>query len=205
MPNYLIFSIRYSLPSDGHSGLRLNGSQETDFEPGFNQEVQNMVQNNTSSKVNIVASSANNPYLSYGTLISDENIGYINSKQFEPVNQMDSEFNNFKAIVDEALTALQDKSGIIIDIRSNGGGQGPFAFYLAGRFFANTTPFELVRMRYKTTTGSTESSLSDWVTENFDGYPDARAEEGTIGSIYTGDFTIGGSGYEKSRPCKNNW
>jgi len=179
---------------DGHSGLRLNGTQETDFEPDFNQEVQNMVENNTASKVNIVASSANNPYISYGTLVSDDNIGYIHSKQFEPINESDSEFNNFKAIVDEALAALQDKSGIIVDVRANGGGQGPFAFYLAGRFFANTTPIELVRMRYKTTTGSTESSLSDWVTENFEGYPDARAEGGTIASIFTGDFTVTASG-----------
>jgi len=183
-----------SIIKDGHSGLRLNGTQETDFEPDFNADVQAMVENNTASKVNIVASSANNPYLSYGTLVSDENIGYINSKEFEPVNDVDSEFYNFKAIVDEALEALQNKAGIIIDVRTNGGGQGPFAFYLAGRFFSDTTPFDLVRMRYKTATGSSENSLSEWVTESFEGYPDDRAEEGTIGSIYVGDFTVSGSG-----------
>ena len=179
---------------DGHSSVTFNNIQETQFEPDFNQEVQSMIQNNREEQVNIVSSSANNAYLSYGTLVKDENIGYIHSKRFEPLSESDSEFAKFKSIVDEALQALQDKKGIVLDIRTNGGGQGQFAYYLAGRFFSESTPLDLVRMRYKLGTGSTEDALSDWVTTNFEGYPDSRAEGGTIGSIFTDDFTVSSSG-----------
>ena len=179
---------------DGHTDVIYNNSQEAIYEPPFNETLEEMVEDNTPSKVTIEASSINNPYISYGTLTSDSNIGYINSKNFEPINENDSEFNNFKAIVDEALTALQNKSGIIVDVRTNGGGQGPFAFYLAGRFFANSTPIEITRMRIKTTTGSTVSSLGDWATQEFEGYPDARAEGGYIAGVFPEDNTIASSG-----------
>lgn len=187
-------TIMTTIIKDGHADVIYNNSQEAIYEPEFNEQVQNMVENNTSSKVNIVASSSNNPYISYGTLVSDSNIGYINSKNFEPVNENDSEFNNFKAIVDEALTALQGKNGIIVDVRTNGGGQGPFAFYLAGRFFANTTPIELVRQRIKTSTGSTVASLGDWATTEFIGYPDSRVEGGYVAGVFPEDNTISASG-----------
>lgn len=179
---------------DGHSSLTFNNAQEAGFEPEFNENIENMIQNNTASKVNIVASSANNPYISYGTLVSNPNIGYINSKNFEPVNENDSEFNNFKAIVDEALTALQNKDGIIIDVRTNGGGQGPYAYYLAGRFFVNNTPIELIRQRIKTTTGSTTASLGNWATTEFEGYADARVEGGYVAGVFPEDNTITASG-----------
>lgn len=187
-------TIMTTIIKDGHADVVYNSSQEAIYEPEFNEQVQNMVENNTASKVNIVASSVNNPYISYGTLVSNSNIGYINSKNFEPVNENDSEFNNFKAIVDEALTALQSKSGIIVDVRTNGGGQGPFAFYLAGRFFASTTPIELMRQRIKTSTGSTVASLGDWATTEFIGYPDSRVEGGYVAGIFPEDNTINASG-----------
>lgn len=186
-------SIFATVLKDGHSGLSLN-EEETQFEPEMNQDVANMIQQNTASKVDIVASSSSNPYISYGTLKSNPEIGYILSKQFEPVNENESEFDNFKFIVDAALDALKGKEGIIVDVRTNGGGQGPFAYYLAGRFFSNQNTITLVRMRVKAKIGSSESSLGEWITENFEGYPDARAEEGTIGSVWTGDFTVRASG-----------
>lgn len=179
---------------DGHTDVIYNNSQEAVYEPEFNQNVVNMIENNTTSKVNIVASSVNNPYLSYGTLTNNSDIGYINSKNFEPVNENESEFNNFKAIVDEALVALQNKTGIIIDVRTNGGGQGPFAYYLAGRFFSNNTPIELIRQRIKTSTGSTVSSLGNWATEEFEGYPDSRVEGGYVAGVFPEDNTISVSG-----------
>jgi hypothetical protein len=179
---------------DGHSSITYNNTQEAGFEPEFNQNIENMIQNNTASKVNIIASSANNPYISYGTLLSNPNIGYINSKNFEPVNENDSEFNNFKSIVDEALTALQNKDGIIIDVRTNGGGQGPFAYYLAGRFFANSSPIQLIRQRIKITTGSTTAALGDWATTEFEGYADSRVEGGYVAGIFPEDNTIMASG-----------
>ncbi|MBG6130422.1 hypothetical protein IWQ47_001495 [Aquimarina sp. EL_43] len=187
-------TIMGTIVKDGHSSLTFNANQEAGFEPEFDRNIQNMIQNNTAGKVSIVSSSANNPYLSYGTVTSDSNIGYINSKNFEPVNENDSEFNNFKAIVDEALTALQNKAGIIIDVRTNGGGQGPFAYYLAGRFFTNNTPIELIRQRIKTSTGSTVASLGEWATKEFEGYPDARVEGGFVAGVFPEDNTIVASG-----------
>lgn len=187
-------TIMGTVVKDGHSSVTFNNTQDAGFEPEFNQDIENMVQNNTAAKVNIVASSVNNPYISYGTLASNSNIGYINSKNFEPVNESESEFNNFRAIVDEALTALQNKEGIIIDVRTNGGGQGPFAYYLAGRFFANNTPIELVRQRIKTATGSTTASLGNWATAEFIGYPDSRVEGGYVAGVFPEDNTINASG-----------
>lgn len=187
-------TIMGTIIKDGHSSLTFNNAQEAGFEPEFNENIENMIQNNIASKVNIVASSVNNPYISYGTLVSNPNIGYINSKNFEPVNESDSEFNNFKAIVDEALTELQNKDGIIIDVRTNSGGQGPFAYYLAGRFFANNTPIELIRQRIKTATGSTTASLGNWATTEFEGYADSRVEGGYVAGVFPEDNTITASG-----------
>jgi len=187
-------TIMTTIIKDGHTDVVYNNSLEAIYEPPFNEIIEEMVEDNTPSKVIIVVSSTNNPYISYGTLTANSNIGYINSKNFEPVNENESEFNNFKAIVDEALTALQNKSGIIIDVRTNGGGQGPFAYYLAGRFFANSTSIELIRQRIKTSTGSTISSLGDWATEEFEGYPDTRAEGGYIAGVFPEDNTITISG-----------
>ncbi len=189
-----INTIMTTVLKDGHSDVVYNNNQEAVYMPPFNENIFQMVQNNTAGKVNIVASSANNPYLSYGTLVSNSDIGYINSKNFEPVNENDNEFNNFKAIVDEALTALQSKTGIIIDIRTNGGGQGSYAFYLAGRFFENSEPLELFRKRIKTTTGSTESSLGNWVTEQFEGYPDPRVEGGYVAGVFPETNIVSQSG-----------
>ncbi len=186
-------TIMSTIIKDGHSNLIFDDMEYTEFIPDFNEDVQLMIQTRA-DKINIVATSADNPYISYGTLVSDENIGYIYSKGFEPLIDNNSEFNKFKAIVDEALTALEDKEGIIVDVSSNFGGQGSFAYYLAGRFFSNTTPFQLVRMRYKTTTGSTVSSLSNWVNTMFDGFEDSRSEEGVIGSIYPDEFIVEASG-----------
>jgi len=187
-------TIMNTVIKDGHADVVYNNNQEAIYEPPFNEIITEMVEVNTPSKVTIEASSANNPYISYGTVASNLNIGYINSKNFEPINENESEFNNFKAIVDEALTVLQNKSGIIVDVRTNGGGQGPFAYYLAGRFYTNSTSIELIRQRIKTTTGSTVSSLGDWVTQEFEGYPDARAEGGYIAGVFPEDNTISSSG-----------
>jgi len=187
-------TIMTTIIKDGHTDVVYNNSQEAVYQPPFNETVEGMVENNTPNKVTITSSSANNPYISYGTLTTNSNIGYINSKNFEPVNENDSEFNNFKAIVDEALTALQNKSGIIIDVRTNGGGQGPYAYYLAGRFFVNSTSIELIRQRIKMATGSTVSSLGDWATEEFEGYPDTRAEGGYIAGVFPEDNSITSSG-----------
>ena len=42
--------------------------KKQNLDPGFNDNIENMVQNNRDTKVNYVASSIDNPYLSYGDL-----------------------------------------------------------------------------------------------------------------------------------------
>lgn len=187
--------IMSTIIKDGHSNLDYN-NQSAGFQPEENANIQQMLQNNTDKQVNFVANSASNPYLSYGTLISDATIGYIKSKQFEPINESEQEFNNFKKIVDEALLALKDKAGIIVDVRTNGGGQGSYAFYLAGRFFTSNS--ETIRKaRYKTKTGNTEASLSSFVetaNQNFEGYDDSRAEGGKVGATFADENVVTKSG-----------
>ena len=170
---------------DGHSSLTYNNTMEAGYQPAMNEQIQQMVNTNTDTKITYLNGSASNAYISYGTLTSNSNIGYIKSKRFEPLNDNDAEFNTYKAIVDQALTALQSKSGIIVDVRTNGGGQGSYAYYLAGRFFSGTTPIPLVRQRVKTTTGSTTAALGNWITSEFQGYADSRAEGGYIAGTDT--------------------
>ena len=183
---------------DGHTFVIYSDTKEAFYVPEDNSNIVNMVENNTPNKVNIIGSSANNEYLSYGTLVDDDEIGYIVSKQFEPLSENETvEFNAFKSIVDEALSYLQNKKGIIIDVRTNGGGQTIFAYYLAGRFIHQTGELEVFRNRYKIAKGSTTASLSDWVlteADDFDGYPDSRVEGGTIASTYSDNNKITASG-----------
>ena len=174
---------------DGHTHAQYK-QREFAFEPEQTSEQQRLDQMlaNTDALINFDQASVNNNYISFGTLKSDSSIGYIKSKVFEPSRDSDAEFNNFKQVVDRALQTLVNSKGIIVDIRTNGGGQGHFAYYLAGRF-ATDAPKDVVRMRYKASTGSTESALSGWVGTqigNFDGYNDNRAfeSEGNVAATY---------------------
>lgn len=174
----IIGDIVNNVLKDGHTNAQYK-QEEFGYQPELTAQqtqIANMLQN-TDALIDYEATSTNNPYISYGRLKSDNNIGYIKSKVFEPAQQEETEFTKFKQIVDKALTDLQNTQGIIVDVRTNGGGSGGFAYYLAGRF-ATDAPKDVVRMRYKTTTGSTEASLSDWVTSEFQGYADKRAEGG---------------------------
>lgn len=180
---------------DGHCDITYQNNSSAGYQPSENQLVAQMIDQNTPSKVTIEPTSANNYYLSYGTLTSNPNIGYIQSKVFEPQTMNEqAEFNAFKSIVDQALNALQNKAGIIIDVRTNGGGQGPFAYYLAGRFFATSTPMTIVRQRIKERTGSTTAALGNWLAQNFMGYADSRVEGGYAAGAWVDDFTIQASG-----------
>ncbi len=181
---------------DGHSSLTFNNNKEATYDPEFDENVQTMLQNNTDGKINYVASSTNNAYISYGTLAENGDIGYIKSKVFEPMSESDAEFTSYRNIVDEALTFLQNKDGIIVDVRTNGGGQASFAFYLAGRFFTNgTSPIRIARQRVKTTTGSTEASLGEWLSSEYGGVSESRAEDGgTFGSVFPAEFDVQATG-----------
>ena len=193
-----IFSIiMKTIIKDGHTHLSFNDTQQIEFRPNINENIQKMIEMNTPNTVELINKSSNNSYLSYGVLVNDNDIGYILSKQFEPLTEnVELEFNAFKTIVDEALLALRYKKGIIIDIRQNHGGQALFAYYLAGRFLLDS-PIDVQRSRYKITTGDTESSLSNWVlnsSDDFNGYPDIRAEGGTVASTDSNLNQIDASG-----------
>lgn len=167
--------------NDGHSHLEYK-EQAAGAADNFHPQLMEMLEKNRAAKVKLEASSIDNPYLSYGTLLDDENIGYIHSKRFEPMSEKDKEFDVYKKIVDEALNKLKNKRSIVIDVRDNGGGQGAYSFYLAGRFL-NSSIQDFARQRYKTDKGNAESSFSQWVTEDYAGIKDKRAEEGVIGSF----------------------
>jgi hypothetical protein len=182
----LIGEIIARVIKDGHTNASYK-DKEFEYQPEFSEgqeHIDSMLTKNTDALVNFDNSSIDNPYISFGTLKADSNIGYIKSKQFEPVADNDTEFTAFKTITDKALKALQNTQGIIVDVRTNGGGQGSFAFYLAGRFATNA-PQTVMRQRYKLTTGSTISALSDWVSTEFEGFSDSRSEGGTIASADT--------------------
>ena len=170
---------------DGHSDVEFDG-KFTGYAPPLNQNIHNMIKKNTPSAVHLVQSSADNPYISYGTLVADPEIGYICSKEFEPLKDNVREFNVFKKIADKALGELKNKKGIVVDVRTNPGGQGSFALYLAGRFFADSktiSPFP--KRRVKTSRGSTEASLGEWITKEYEGIDDKRAAEGgTVGAVF---------------------
>lgn len=189
-------SIMNTIIKDGHTSITYNGSSFGYSEP-VHPHISNMIYNSNDIVVSFDpnSTSQNSSYILYGSLASNPDIGYIKSLTFEPTNEDDAEFTVYKTHVDQALEALKNKKGIIVDVRENGGGQQQYAYYLSGRFFSlNNQP--ILRARYKTKTGDTEASLSDWVLGNnsFDGYPDPRAEGGTIASTYPDYETVSKSG-----------
>lgn len=171
---------------DGHSHLTWAGefAGAKDYtDPG----IRKMLEDNRSSQVTLVPATKDNPYISYGTLANHENIGYIHAKNFEPVTDDDKEYKAFQKITDEALNFLKDKEAIVMDVRDNGGGQGFNAGYLAGRFVSQ--PSDLMRTRVKTAPGSDASAFGPWLTDEYRGVKDSRAEGGFIGHTEPKEFS----------------
>lgn len=65
-------------------------------------------------------------------------IGYLRFSQFLP---------QLKQRIHEALLAMSDAPGIIIDLRGNGGGEDLIGWEMAGHFFARPTLFNVMRTR----------------------------------------------------------
>jgi hypothetical protein len=73
-----------------------------------------------------------------------DNIGYLRidamtgystaADSTDDLTQVTSALDNMNAILDQALTALSDTQGMIIDIRSNGGGNDYISLAIASRF-----------------------------------------------------------------------
>ena len=81
--------------------------------------------------------------------ILDDNIGYIRCETFQN--------NSGAGNVDESLLALQPCTGLIIDLRNNGGGLVTSAEELAARF--TNKPIEVGYLRHKT--GPAHDAFSD--------------------------------------------
>lgn len=179
--------------NDGHSHLMYNQEKEAGAVESEEGKLLEPLLENTKKQIDFEAESVENPYLSYGTVKGHPAIGFILSKRFEPMKDNEREFKNFKKIVDLALDTVKDKSYVIIDVRTNGGGQGSYAFYLAGRFFEKS-PIEFMRKRVKIAPGNDPSAFGDWLTQEIRGNSDSRVQGGYIGGADSEFSTITSSG-----------
>ena len=95
-------------------------------------------------------SDRNTRYLANGASISvlPESIGYVRSPSFS------DKFNRYE--LDDAMARLEGLKGVIIDVRSNGGGLVSEAYLLASRFARERTHVGYVR--YKTGKGHNDFS-----------------------------------------------
>lgn len=151
------------------------------------------------------------------------NIGYILLKTFNG-NPKGTEVTDDRfLIIDDIIKACMNKDGIIIDIRSNGGGQSLHAEMIASRF-ADT---KRLIFRYYIKNGPGEDDFSDW----FDRYIEPKGElqylkpvvvltsreTASSAEIFTmamqvlpqvaiiGDTTSGGEGNPIPRELPNGW
>ncbi len=84
-------------------------------------------------------------YLDYGVIKSNQNIGYIDSKSFEPDDGF--EFEDFKKEVDKAMSFCKNKEYIILDARNHLGGQSSWGEYLTGKFSTTSFDYAVERRR----------------------------------------------------------
>lgn len=101
-------------------------------------------------------SSSNNSAISWGILNSDS-IGYINIHTFYS-DQFGVEDPRYD-LIDPILQELKNVKGIVIDIRSNGGGDSGNAVKIASRFTEKRTLY--YKQRYRN--GPAKDQYSEWV------------------------------------------
>ena len=194
---------------DGHVNLYLPDIRVNyDFQSGFPL-------NDPAGAVNYLASIENpNGTLQYGD-IADTDLGYIRIFSF---GAPDSHYER----IDEAISALSEKDGIIIDVRNNGGGSDTHADRVATRFMDQERTYRWVRYR----NGASHTDFSAWrkstikpegatytkpvviltnrqcfsTTESFILSMKVRPDVTTIGGI-----TGGGSGNPIFRELPNGW
>jgi len=97
-----------------------------------------------------------NTAIEYGT-VNSFNIGYISIGTF-----YSSDFGNADSrydLIDGIVQQYNNKDGIIIDVRGNGGGNGANALTIASRFADKR--YLYYKQRYKT--GPAKNDFSDWV------------------------------------------
>lgn len=96
--------------------------------------------NEPTNAPNYLGNLVSNPAVQYTTVTDDKDIGYIRISTFSGNN------DNF-LVIDDILELYQDKKGIIIDVRSNGGGSDFNGSTIASRFADEKRLFRLVTFR----------------------------------------------------------
>ena len=91
-----------------------------------------------------------NATLFYGS-ITGTDLGYIR------VSKFNAPFSDYE-VIDEAIAALSSKTGIVVDVRNNGGGSDRNGRRIASRFADERRVFQYVRYR----NGSRHDEFTDW-------------------------------------------
>ncbi len=79
----------------------------------------------------------------FGYAVTANNIGYVAINTFDKYRFSQSDFEFFDIILDE----MKDTKGLIIDIRTNGGGEELYAQLIAGRFTATPQLYKYTRAK----------------------------------------------------------
>jgi len=98
--------------------------------------------------------------------IKNQNIGYIVIKTFESktFGKTDTNYN----VIDIILKLLNEKDGIIIDVRANGGGNSANAETIAGRFADEKRLYS----KFRSKIGPGKNDFSEW----FDAYIEPKGK-----------------------------
>jgi len=96
-----------------------------------------------------------NSSISYGD-INSTNLGYIKISTFN--NSLPIQYF---LVIDDILEHFQSKKGIIIDIRSNSGGNLSYAKLIAKRFVKEPSVF--VKMKFRN--GESHNQFTDWIED----------------------------------------
>jgi hypothetical protein len=112
---------------------------------------------NLNKYINFLPSHENNEIMTYGH-IKDYNLGYIMLKTFAGVGENLEHGDTRYFFIDKILEEFDLKDGIIIDIRSNGGGNLSNAEVVASRF----ADMERLYMKQKFKSGPNRNDFSEW-------------------------------------------
>ena len=96
-----------------------------------------------------------NDTMNYGK-IRNTNLGYIQIKTFGGND------SSSYTIIDKILNQLKNTTGLIIDIRLNGGGNATFGKIIAGRF----TDSIRVAVKYRFRNGPNHNDFTPWINDN---------------------------------------
>lgn len=95
----------------------------------------------------------------YGQLKDNLNIGYIRIYEFSS-GEVDLNNDSEYGLIDEILDELKETEGIVLDVRSNGGGNTENAYRIASRFAQVESVYQYERYRK----GSNHNDFTDWVS-----------------------------------------